>query len=278
MRKVCKGCFWRLIGSARFWAVLIVTALYLDRVISPIRELALARGLTLTFQGFAVYLLNDSTATALMMAACLALLFDLPCTDELQRYLMLRTGRRRWAGGQLLYIACAVTAYLLCALAISALMLLPCLKWGAGWGGMREIVEEIGYDGFGDTVGMLYYDVWLPRSYESPAAALAAELLAHIPAFTLVASIVMCLNLYLSRRLGYIGAAIPIGLDIMLQEYFGVGVSYVSPLTLCRLSGLDYGDDMGRPPLWYAAVFLIAALALASAVFIRGVRHREVRL
>jgi len=69
-----------------------------------------------------------------------------------------------------------------------------------------------------------------------------------------------------------------VGFDLMVQEYFSESTYYFSPLTLCRLSGLDYGDQMGRPSVIAAFLVLTAAIALLGMLFVRGARRREVNL
>ena len=272
---VCRGCFARLIATPRSWVVLIVTGLYLQKTLAPVRAMLAAEGLTVNPMGLMAFLLNDTVVTAFLALACLALMFDAPCTDELQRYLILRTGRRSWALGQAAYMLLTVMVYLLLVTVLAWLMLLPYIELSADWGsGMRALVEDFQWEVYGSD---LNYDVWIPRAYAPIPAWLIGGAL-HVLSLSLLCMLMMLANLLLDRRLSFVLVALPIGFDLMLEEYFGVEAYYLSPLSLSKLSGLDYGDRMGRPPVWFGALALSLLLGLCIAAFVRGARRRELKM
>ncbi len=272
---VCRGCLARLMATPRSWVVLIVTALYLQKVLEPIRNMLVAEQLTINPVGLMVYLLNDTAVTAFLALACLALMFDAPCTDELQRYLILRTGRKSWAVGQVMYLLTAVALYLLLATLIAWALLVPYVQFSAGWGsGITALVDDFMWDAYSSD---LNYDVWIPRAY-TPVPAWLIEGVLHFAVLSLLCMLMMLINLLLDRRLSFVLVALPIGFDFMLEEYFGVEAYYFSPLSLSKLSGLDYGDGMGRPALWFAFALLLGVLMLLIGIFVRGVRRRELKM
>lgn len=272
---VCRGCLKRLAATPRCWAVLIVSALYLEDVFAPIRAMLVAEGMKISLCGLMVFLLNDTAFTTFVALAYLALLFDAPCTDEMQRYYMLRTGRGGWARGQLAYGGCVAVAYLLALTLLAGLFSLPYAEFSLNWSeGIRAFTDDFAFETYDS---MLNYDIWLVRSYV-PAAAWALETLLHVLSLMLLGAALMNLNALVDRRLGFAAVAAPVSLDMLLEQFFGAPVYYYSPLTLSRLSGLDYGDGMGRPPVIYALVVLTAGTALLSALFVRAVKRRELRL
>ena len=271
---VYRGCIRRLLSSARFWVVMIVTAFYIDNLMEPIHLMCKTEGLTVSVSGLISYMINDGPVTSFIALACMALLLDAPCADELQRYLMLRTGRREWAKGQIAYCMGVSAVYMLMFVLIAALYALPCLDPSFGWSDGIGFMNEGGfmiYDSF------LEYDPWLPRAYSAVAAWLLQWAL-HILMLALLGLILMNVNLYIDRRAGFAVVAAPVGFDLMVQEYFSETTYYFSPLTLCRLSGLDYGDEMGRPSVLAAFLVLTAAIVLLGMLFVRGARRREVNL
>lgn len=271
---VYRGCLRRLMGSARFYVVLIVTALYIDNLMEPIHLMLKTEGLQISISGLLAYLINDGPVTAFIALACMALLLDAPCADELQRYLMLRTGRKQWAKGQIAYCIGTASVYMLMFTLIAAVYALPYLDPSFGWSSGIGFMNEGGfmlYDSF------LEYDPWLPRAYSAVGAWLLQWAL-HILMLALLGLLLMNVNLYIDRRAGFAVVAAPVGFDLMVQEYFSESTYYFSPLTLCRLSGLDYGDEMGRPGLAAAFLVLAAGIALLGLLFVHGVRKREVNL
>lgn len=272
---VYRGCIRRLISSARFWVVLIVTALYIDNLMEPIHLMLKTEGLKVSIPGMISYMINDGHVTSFIALACMALLLDAPCADELQRYLMLRTGRKEWAKGQIAYCVGVAAVYMTAFVVIAALFCLPYLDPSFGWSeGMRYMYEE---GGFMIYDSLLEYDPWLPRAYSAVGAGVLQWAL-HILMMALLALILMNVNLYIDRRAGFAVVAAPVGFDLMVQEYFSESTYYFSPLTLCRLSGLDYGDDMGRPTVIAAFLVLAAGIILLGMLFVHGARKREVKL
>lgn len=271
---VFRGCIRQMLGSARFWVVLIVTALYIDNQMEPIHLMLKTEGLTISIPGLLSYLINDGSVTSFIALACMALLLDAPCADELQRYLMLRTGRKEWAKGQAVYCAGVAAVYMLGFTLIAALYALPYLDASLGWSSGIGFMTE---GGFMIYDSLLEYDPWLIRAYSAVGAWLLQWAL-HILMLALLGLVLMNVNLYIDRRAGFAVVAVPVGLDLLVQEYFSESTYYFSPLTLCRLSGLDYGDKMGRPSVIAAFAVLIAGIALLVWLFVRGVRRREVKL
>ena len=269
---VCRGCLRQLIASPRSWAVLIVTILYIDGLMDPLHLMLKTEGLTISVSGLMTYLLNDSAVTAFVALGCLVLLFDVPCADELQRYLMLRTGRKSWAKGQIAYCIGVSAIYLLAFTIVAALYTLPYPDFSMDWSsGIRFMVDEGGfmlYDSF------LEYDVWLPRAY-SALAAWGLQMALHLLMLVLLSLILMNINLLIDRRIGFAVVTAPLFFDLMVQEYFRESVYILSPLTLCRLSGLDYGDQMGRPSLLAAFLALGLASLAAGCLFVRGVKNMK---
>ena len=271
---VFKGCLQRLMTSARFWVVLIVTALYIDNLMEPIHLMLKNEQLTISIPGMISYMVNDGPVTSFIALACMALLLDAPCADELQRYLMLRTGRRDWARGQIAYCIGVSAVYMTAFVLIASLYCLPYLEKSLGW---SEGIGFMNEGGFMLYESLLEYDPWLPRAYSALGASVLQWAL-HILMLALLGLILMNVNLYIDRRAGFAVVAVPVGFDLMVQEYFSETTYYFSPLTLCRLSGLDYGDQMGRPSVVAAFVVLTAAIALLGMLFIRGAKRREVNL
>ena len=272
---VYRGCLHRLLASARFWVVLIVTALYIDNLMEPIHLMCKTEGLSLSIPGMISYMINDGPVTSVIALACMALLLDAPCADELQRYLMLRTGRKEWAKGQIAYCMGVAAVYMTAFVLIASLYCLPYLDKTFAWGeGMRYMYED---GGFMIYDSLLEYDPWLPRAYSAVGAAVLQWAL-HILMLAVLGMLLMNVNLYIDRRAGFAVVAAPVGFDLMVQEYFSESTYYFSPLTLCRLSGLDYGDEMGRPSVLAAFLVLTAAMVLLGMLFVRGARKREVNL
>ena len=264
----------RLMVTPRAWAVGLLILLFLDGQMQPVRYMMLHEGLKVGLLGMLTYLLNDPQVTLLSGLLLLMLLFDAPMTDETQKYIMIRTGRAAWARGHALYILVATAAFVVAFCGSTALLLWPYLDWSGGWGtgivafteGMYEVYDS-----------MLNYDPWLVRAYTPLVGGLLSVGLKFVG--LLMLGMLMCaVNVLLSTRLGFLAPAALLMLDSVADEYFTEAMYYISPMSLTRLSFLDYGDGMGRPTVWYGAAVLIVLCGLFTLLTIQFCRRREIRL
>ena len=264
----------RLLTTPRAWAVGLLLALLLDSQMQPIRFMLLHESQKVSWFGMVTYLLNDSQVTMFCGLLFMMLLFDVPMTDETQKYIIVRTGRAAWARGHVLYIIAATFVYLLLFFLMVGAMLWPYLDWSGGWGtgivafteGMFEVYDS-----------MLNYDPWLIRVYTPFAGAMLSLGLKCLGLITM--ALTMCsVNVYFQTRLGFLASAIFLMIDSVADEYFSIPMYYFSPISLTRLSFLDYGDEMGRPPLLYGVIVLALLCIGLSMLTIHLCRRREIRL
>ena len=264
----------RLITTPRAWAVGILLLLFLDGQMQPIRFMMATEGQKISWAGMLVFLLNDPQVTLFTGLILLMLLFDVPMTDETQKYIIVRTGRASWAWGHVLYIAAAVAAYMLL-FCVMPLVLVPLnLDWTGNWGTGLVALTEGMYEVYDS---MLNYDPWLIDVY-SPVAGMALAVLLKLMGFMLLGMIACAANVLFRTRLGFLAAAVPLMLDSVADEYFPLAMYYFSPVSLTRLSFLDYGDEMGRPPVWYGILVLAGLCAGLALLTVYLCRRREIRL
>lgn len=264
----------RLIATPRAWVALVLGALILENQFAPIRAMLVAENLGISWPGLLTYLFNDPVVTMLTALMLLMLLFDVPMVDETQRYIISRTGRGAWARGQVIYVLLATLIFIVCLMGIVLLLCLPWIEWGGWSSGLKGLVEDGLYETY-DT--MLNYDPWIMQSY-TPLGGAVNTMLLHYMGYSLLALILTAANACFRTRLGFLVAAIPVMLDQVADEFFGPRLLYALPLTLTRLSSLDYGDEMGRPSLLYAYLLLELLLALGAILTIRLLKKREIQL
>ena len=162
-------------------------------------------------------------------------------------------------------------SFLACLLALQA----PWTDWSEGWsGGLDELVHYGAYEYYNT---MLDYDPWLMEAY-SPWGGLALTGGLHLLAYTALGLILFAFNCLTRSRLGFLPCTGLLLWDAVMEEYFMENVYYFSPVTLCRLTALDYGDEMGRPPAWYAAVVLAVLVGILAWVCVGAARRKELTL
>ena len=268
----CRHSLRRLMGSPRIWALQILCVLCFDRYIAPIRALLIGEGLRISWPALMVFFLNDSWLSVMLALGLLLLLFDVPPRDEAQKYLLLRSGRAAWARGQLYYVLCATALYMVAMALILLAWIAPYVDWTTGWSdGIMAFVDgayEV-YD------SLINYDPWIVRVY-TPLQALAIEAGLHYVCFAALGFAMCLVNAAAGGRAGFLVAAAPAMFDVVITEYFSTSVYYFSPLTLTRLSCLDYGDGRMCPTVAYAAIVLLLLAAVLGALFVFVYGRKEV--
>ena len=103
----------KLLASPVTYLVIVLTILFVDREILPVRNYLRDTGTLVSWPGLLTYLLDYAPLTLLMGLAIIALLSPLPMTDEAQVYIMVRSGRRSWARAQVAMIFVVSVVYML---------------------------------------------------------------------------------------------------------------------------------------------------------------------
>lgn len=106
----------------------------------------------------------------MMLFLGVVLLFcDAPFIEDEQPYIMLRSGRRIWFIGQMLYIVVASVLYLIVLYFISVLVLLPHIEWSAEWGKLLSTFSQTSAAGAKNGISIPFARVITARFDPIPA-------------------------------------------------------------------------------------------------------------
>lgn len=133
------ACFSIALHNFKKWAVnprlyilLLIEVLYLHSRLSPVGELCARTGYKVT-PYLLPFLLDEGSAVMMLFLGVVLLFCDAPFIEDEQPYIMLRSGRRIWFIGQMLYIVMASVLYFIVLYFISVLVLLPHIEWSTVW-------------------------------------------------------------------------------------------------------------------------------------------------
>ena len=261
----------KLLSSPVTYLVIVLTVLFVDREILPVRNYLRDSGELVSWPGLLTY----APLTLLLGLAMIALLSHLPMTDEAQVYIMARSGRKSWARAQVALIFVVAVAYMVLVALTVLLWISPYVDWSGGWSdGILAFVEGGAYETYDS---LLSYDPWVMRTY-APWAAALMELALHALAYGFVALLVYVGNVLFGRRGGVLLGVLPLAADALMASFYAGLPNYFSPVTLSRATMLDYGDGAGYPPVWYAFVALMALCALFAYLSVRLSMKKELRI
>ena len=242
------ACFSIALHNFKKWAVnprlyilLLIEVLYLHSRLSPVGELCARTGYKVT-PYLLPFLLDEGSAVMMLFLGVVLLFCDAPFIEDEQPYIMLRSGRRIWFIGQMLYIVMASVLYFIVLYFISVLVLLPHIEWSTAWGKLLSTFSQTSAAGQNGTVlGMLMFFV----------------------------------NLNISRTAGGIcGTALVLWNMVTYKAWYGF--VNVSPVSWVNLSRVDYDGSSIYPSLTYILLALVVLFAVLSAASWVTLRRRNI--
>lgn len=192
------------------------------------------------------------------------MLCDAPFVDKNQLFIMMRTTRTRWLGGQILYIVTASGIYYLFIFAISILTTIVYGSFSPEWG---ELITALSYD------TMLKYEVLdvsyfsfseVVVDYFSPPLACFYTFIMSWLVGTFLGLVVFVCNLFTGSKLwGIAVCGMFVTLTMPADGYYLL--NRFSPVSWCTLNRIDVGGLTTHPSFTYCICVLLLLIALLIA-------------
>lgn len=202
-------------------------------------------------------------------AMAMILYSEAPFSDHHAPFMIIRTGRRNWVIGQILYVLLSSLVYTLVAVLLSFVVLLPDIELNFDWGqAMWTMAQNPGLAG---EVGVKYAAmpaVGLLTAVSGQKAMLLSILLYWlISAF--LGMIIFCFNILCTKGVGLVIAGFFAGFSYFAATFgdfvFGSIPKWFSPVCWRYLGNLEIYDP-SQPPVWYAFTVLIVSILIMSVV------------
>lgn len=209
----------------------------------------------------------------MMLFLGVVLLFcDAPFIEDEQPYIMLRSGRRIWFIGQMLYIVVASVLYLIVLYFISVLVLLPHIEWSAEWGKLLSTFSQTSAAGQ-NGISIPFARVITARFDPIPAV-LRCVVNGSLVA-TVLGMLMFFVNLNISRTAGGIcGTALVLWNMVTYKTWYWF--VNISPVSWVNLSRVDYDGSSIYPSLTYILLALLALFAVLSVTSWVTLRRRNI--
>lgn len=236
-------------------SVLVFTYIRTD----SIREYAKNIGMAVT-PYFFPFQFSDGTTSMLFYFALVLLLCNAPFTDNQQMFVMLRTGRRKWFAGQILYVFLANICFFLLVAIASIVLFFPWVGISASWGSIFTVMAE------NPQLSGIFMDSLVIYQYQ-PFIACGITFGMNILVGTLYGLVIFYGNMFGSRVFGPAVAVSWIVLSNIIEITGMHELYYISPL------------NWGNPDIFigtetdvtytYAIIFLLSGILLLSALILR---------
>lgn len=257
-------------NNPRFYIVILLVLGFSRIALESVARFASTLGVKAT--PFAFVFFMDDSYIVYMMALCLILLFcDAPFIDLQQPYIMIRSGKKKWLSGQILYILIASLLFSIFIVFVSVLVLLPNITFDGGWGKVWGTLAQT------DAAAQFYVRLGVP--YEiilnyAPLEALLVTLFMSWLIFTFTGLVMFIINLNSSRIYGAIAGTLLATLPFA-SLFLPWWVNYISPYRWIGLNLIDTYALSVFPTRAYAISFLVIGIFLCVFIAYNSVKKKN---
>jgi len=274
--------------SPRIYTLAAVTIGFLAWHSAGLSELSAAVGIAVTPWVFPNLI---TTSAMIAVYCCFIMLFfcDAPFADSHTPFLVIRTGRRNWVIGQLLYIVLAAFVYTVFFLIVSVVVLIPNVQWDTDWGKVLKTIAA--NPSIANDYGIkltIFVDPLIITMFSPIEATLISFGLFWLTS-VFIGVLIFCGNVVIGRMGGLVMAGAFLCISFFTAylgplTLGGYWVRYLSPISWCTMYSLDWsgiGEWGGMGELVspsYAVISLLVAILFMSIVSIKVFCRKDLNI
>ncbi len=269
---ICKNGFRKWSSSYRMYVLLLLLILFTYHYVRPFYTASVQVDKSIPVVVFP-FLTNGTFTQAIIMFGMVFLFCDAPFMDNIQLYTIIRSGKQKWAVGQILYMILASAVYLLTIFLLTVLMLVPNIDFADKWGAIFSTLAQ------GASFGNIAISI--PQkivALYSPMEAVVISFLLEWGAIVFMALLLFAINLNCNRIIGIVSVSSLILFDAAVYNNWPYSYNKFSPVSMARLTTLDALGSNGRPTLLYAVLFYGIGILFLSAFCVLCVRKKAVKM
>lgn len=268
-------------SNPRIYAVAALILVFIGSELLPIRGFCMALHLPVTPWVFP-FLMSDNVSLTFIMVGLVLIFCDAPFIDQSQPYVIVRSGRRNWFTGQILYIVQASGLYFLFIILVSLLYFIPVIKFSGDWGKVLNTFSMNGTQGvpmFQQQYNInLSFSRYLTANY-LPAVAMILSLALSWLEGIFLGLLMFVLNMNFNRIIGTSVALALILLETFAYQFGNAYLAlYFSPVSWLNLGVMDATGSSKSPTLWYAAGMLLLFIIVLSFLALTGERKKNIEV
>lgn len=261
---IMKYNYKKLFNTPRIYILIILQSIYLWYLISPIVDLSKTAGVRLTPWLFS-HISSYKISQLFLMMGIIVMFADAPFIDDEYKYILIRSGRKKWALGQILYIVTGTIAYFITIFIFTVIMIIPNIFISSDWG---RLITTFANSDTRDYFELLISFKILVK-YTPIMATLLSILLSCLTG-VIISLIMFIINIKLEKSIGIIVATFIVFLDRAIFSNFpNFKFAYISPVSLSRIDGLDKVSNGMSPSILYALAFGIVSISILSIISVK---------
>ncbi len=260
---------WRT--SPRIFLIAVLLGAYFHSRISPLYSFCSHYAIGFS-PGLFSFLMSDAHVVLIVSLGALLFFCDAPFIDLEHPYIILRSGKRKWAAGQIAYIAISSAAFTMYLFLLTLLLLLPYLEFGTEWG---KAIGTLALTNAGmDFNVTIPFGQYIYFGY-SPATAIPLSLFLCFSVVFFLGVLMFYLNLRINRMTGNITGAILILWQLVIPKT-GIRLIRYSPISWMKLEQIDRNGTTVYPNLAYVLVAIYGMVILLTVLSILCMRKKDI--
>lgn len=245
--------------DSKVYIIIILSFMYIQFMLNPVK--LFARNVQMGVSPYLFpFLLTSNYSVKMFLLLAILLFCNAPFMDEAQLYIVVRTGRRKWCAGQILYMMMLSGIYTLILILFTMVALIPELSVRSDWG---KVINTLAQTGIAASQGIpISFDYSIILKYHPITAMILEGVLCWL-LFVLFGNLIFSVNMKISKFAGNI-LAVAIIFFQMIAEEISPLLTYFSPASWASLSFLDINHSNQYPGVNYA----LTAMVIINLVFI----------
>lgn len=277
VRRILELSFYNLkkwIVNPRIYILFILISCYTHYILSPIA--VFAKNVDIDVSPFVFPFFISSTYTGKLLLMGVVLLFcDAPFTEQDHPYIILRSGRRIWYLGQLIYILIGSAIYSLALILITVIVLLPNISLTLEWG---KVITTLAQTNISYQYGIpVLFNKSIVLEF-TPFMAMTIQFLLCWLTCVMLGNLLFFVNARISRAAGSIVTIALILLQVATELIGTAKASYFSPTAWISFSKLNVDGVSEYPTITYAISSLIILILILSVLSYLAVRRKDVEV
>lgn len=241
----------------------------------PIRQICEDYRVTVSAMGLIAYVLNDRWTQFIFMLCWFYLIGDGPFFDCTIQYVLLRSGRIKWATVVFLFVLLSAAYFLLWAAVLCVVCAFPYVNFQTEWDSVIRSLAAI------RTLGQNYHAYFIFTPYihmnYSVLQAFGWSLSLHFLLLVAFGMFVSLFNSLSKQQVGILIAGMFLIMDMSAYQWFASDYYYFySPLSLVTLNVLDLHGTTYRPTPDYSLCFFGIAILLITTLFLLIMHRRSI--
>lgn len=223
------------------------------------------------------FLLSNIFFLLLFMAGVVYCFSDVPFMQHKNMYQVIRTGRSKWALGQISVIAAQAFFIMVFNAVFSIILLLGYFEYSPGWGKLYHTLALTG--------GSKKYRFLFDFSYEtmqiySPLELLVLSIMLGTLVIAFVGIFMFAVSLYVNRSLAVTLAFFLVMMIYLVENMYPLlkrWAAMFAPVNWMRVTqiGIKFHDSFIQPPVWYMVTMLAAGIAICAGMVCVKVKKIE---